>query len=66
MGWDGIYEPLFYVLQFYGTNGFTYENDGRKVDSNRCGEEQSLTDPIQEHKDALSLDQEVEHHRMHI
>ena len=45
---------------------FTYENDDRKVDSNRCGEERSLTDPIQEHKDTLSLDQEVEHYRMHI
>ena len=37
------------------------ENKGKKVDLNMCGYVRSLTDPIEEHKDTMSLDLDFEH-----
>ena len=37
------------------------ENKCRKVDLNMCGYVQSLTDPIEEHKETMSLDLDFEH-----
>ena len=37
------------------------ENKGKKVDLNMCGYVRSLTDPIEEHKDTMSLDLHFEH-----
>ena len=37
------------------------ENNVRKVDSNMCRYVQSLTDPIEEHKETLSLDLDFKH-----
>ena len=37
------------------------ENKVRKVDSNMCGYVQSLTDPIEEHKETMSLDLDFKH-----
>ena len=37
------------------------ENKGRKVDSYMCRYVQSLTDPIEEHKETLNLDLDIKH-----
>ena len=37
------------------------ENKCRKVDLNMCGYVQSLTDPIEEHKETMSLDLDFKH-----
>ena len=37
------------------------ENKDKKVDLNMCRYVRSLTDPIEEHKDTLSLDLDFEH-----
>ena len=60
-----IREPIF--LRFWVPFKILFlvasymENKCRKVDLNMCGYVQSLTDPIEEHKETMSLDLDFKH-----